>query len=409
LNAMKHNLLVYMAGDNDLGAGENSKAVQDIIEMETEGPSENLSIFVQADGNKEGDTVRYKIIKRTQEGSKPESENIASDGFEVDSGSPEALKEFLDIGTVFDDNVKNSLIVWSHGSGQMADPLSKFGGRRPSLFTHHDKDGRKYVAPDWSSNSSLDAQDFTTNDIINQQLSLFGFDACLMASLEVLYELREYAEIFVASLDEVPLEGWPYVEVLKSFKKSHTDDIFWNISKEIVDAYIIFYNAKESVDYVNCTAIRSTILEDFSSTVEMFSKECLSMLDHIEFGEAIENNVLLKAFNECHSVYGPAVDILSIMFYVAKYTDKYSKVNILFEESSKNIANALNQLNGLMENNIYFKETSESSSQKTRCGISVWRLMFRAEWKKQVDHYKTLQFYKKYPSWGNLIMRLFTR
>ena len=92
MNAMKNNLLVYMAGDNDLGAGENSKAVQDIVEMETEGPSDDLSIFVQADGNKQGDTVRYKIIKRTQEGSKPESENIAPDGFEVDSGSPEALR-----------------------------------------------------------------------------------------------------------------------------------------------------------------------------------------------------------------------------------------------------------------------------------------------------------------------------
>ncbi|CAK8723018.1 MAG: hypothetical protein CDV28_1372 [Candidatus Electronema aureum] len=127
---MKHNLLVYMAGDNDLGAGLNSKAVQDIIEMETEGSSENLSIFVQADGNKEGDTVRYKIIKRTQEGSKPESENIAPDGFEVNSGAPETLKKFLKLGTILDENVRNSLIIWAHGTGQRADELSKLGIRR---------------------------------------------------------------------------------------------------------------------------------------------------------------------------------------------------------------------------------------------------------------------------------------
>ncbi len=411
---MKHNLLIYMAGDNDLGEGEKSKAVQDIVEIETEGPSDALSIFVQADGNKQGDTVRYKIIKRTQEGSKPESENIAQDGFEVDSGSPEALKDFLNAGAVHDGDVSNSLIIWSHGSGQMPDLTSKFGLRQGSLFTHYYEDAnneiKKYVAPDWSSNSSLDAQEFTKNNIFNQQFSLIGFDACLMASLEVLYELRQYAEVFVASLDEVPLLGWPYVDVLKSFKKGYVDDVSWNIAKDITDTYIAFYTSQESVDYANCTAIRSSALEYFALTVEIFAKECLSMLDHAEFGKKIENNVILPAFNECHSVYGPAADILSVMFHVAKYLDDYAKENILFEDSAKKITTALEQIKELAKGFLYFKETLEDSNETTLCGISAWRLMFKSDkWKKQIDHYKTLQFYQKSPSWGNFIMKMFTK
>ncbi|CAK8722998.1 MAG: hypothetical protein CDV28_1661 [Candidatus Electronema aureum] len=232
-----------------------------------------------------------------------------------------------------------------------------------------------------------------------------------MASLEVLCELRQYAEIFVASLNEVPLDGWPYVEVIKKFKRNYQEDTFWNIAKEIVDVYIAFYNSKESVDYANCTAIRSSILEaileDFASIVELFSKECLSNLEHVEFGEKIENNVMLPAFKKCHSVYGPATDILSIMSYVAKYLDEYSRENILFKEASNKIIKALNQLNDLIVNNISFKETSKNSSQKMLCGVSVWRLMYEEKWNMQIDCYKTLQFYKKYPSWGNLIMKIF--
>ncbi len=47
-----------------------------------------------------------------------------------------------------------------------------------------------------------------------RHLSIIGMDACLMAMIEVQYQVRKFADIMVASQEVEPMKGWPYDTIL---------------------------------------------------------------------------------------------------------------------------------------------------------------------------------------------------
>jgi hypothetical protein len=49
--------------------------------------------------------------------------------------------------------------------------------------------------------------------LIGQPIDLLGMDACLMANLEVAFELRDHARYLVASQELVPARSWPYSRI----------------------------------------------------------------------------------------------------------------------------------------------------------------------------------------------------
>src|SRR6202163_5021047 len=55
--------------------------------------------------------------------------------------------------------------------------------------------------------------------LLGRSLDLIGFDACLMAMLEVNYQIKATARYAVGSEEEEPGNGWPYDRVLKALAK----------------------------------------------------------------------------------------------------------------------------------------------------------------------------------------------
>ena len=51
-------------------------------------------------------------------------------------------------------------------------------------------------------------------DALGKRVSILAFDACLMQMLEVMYEVRDCADICVGSEDLMPFNGFPYREFL---------------------------------------------------------------------------------------------------------------------------------------------------------------------------------------------------
>lgn len=47
-----------------------------------------------------------------------------------------------------------------------------------------------------------------------RHLSIIGMDACLMAMIEVQYQVRKFADVMVASQEVEPMKGWPYNTIL---------------------------------------------------------------------------------------------------------------------------------------------------------------------------------------------------
>ena len=67
-------------------------------------------------------------------------------------------------------------------------------------------------------------------------VSLIGFDACLMGMTEVAYELRNSADVMVASESNIPAQGWDFYAFLSNLKANPTLSAA-GLGSSIVDAY----------------------------------------------------------------------------------------------------------------------------------------------------------------------------
>jgi hypothetical protein len=106
-------------------------------------------------------------------------------------GDPAALIEFLDASVAHAPADHYALVFWDHGA------LSGIG----SDESHSDVLELPEIA------SGLDAGLASSGIGI---LDMVGFDACLMASLEVASAVHPYAAYMIASEDLIPNEGWAY-------------------------------------------------------------------------------------------------------------------------------------------------------------------------------------------------------
>ena len=79
-------------------------------------------------------------------------------------------------------------------------------------------------------------------EIIGRPLELLGMDACLMASLEVAYQVRHSARFYVASEELVPGHSWPY-DLIFGELAAHPEWTGAELSRAIVRHYTDFYRA----------------------------------------------------------------------------------------------------------------------------------------------------------------------
>jgi hypothetical protein len=82
--------------------------------------------------------------------------------------------------------------------------------------------------------------------LLGRPLDLIGFDACLMAMLEVNYQIMATARYAVGSEEEEPGNGWPYDRILKALAKKPAmapDEL----ARTVVAQYAASYGAGDGV------------------------------------------------------------------------------------------------------------------------------------------------------------------
>jgi len=125
-----------------------------------------------------------------------------------------------------------ALFVSGHGSGAISVLYPGGGGNAPA----------KAIAYDDVAKNSLklvglsDAYGNVTAKI-GKKIDVIVFDSCVMQMLEVAYQLKNYADYFVASQAAVSGYGIDMAEFSKKFNAS-ADRSALNVSKMLVDAYI---------------------------------------------------------------------------------------------------------------------------------------------------------------------------
>ncbi|UCF70576.1 MAG: hypothetical protein JSW49_10325 [candidate division WOR-3 bacterium] len=188
--AQEWTMLVYVAADNDLAQWADS----DLVELERFGSDQNISVVVQVDKPSIG--ARRLLVGQG-------TSLVIQDLGIIDMCSWQTLADFIYWGIANFPARRYCVILWDHGSGWTLVPSRSFGA-------------------DWSSGNvlSIASGDFqkalsAAYEYTGRRIDLFAFDACLMQQIEVAFETRNYALLFLAPQSVMPLAGFRYDAILE--------------------------------------------------------------------------------------------------------------------------------------------------------------------------------------------------
>jgi|GEM_PF-554855 len=226
-------VFVWLASDNNL----YSYALSDIEEMLSS--DTNVAVVYLLD---EPDSdILDGLYALTENRASERIELFDPSSGEVNSGSWELLQSCAQTISEWESTHK-AIVIWNHGSAwDDTSPYYKVRG-----IGYDDSQG-----------------DFLTAGEIVQALEgtmwdVLGMDACLMGSVEVIYELRNTADFIVASAYSEPGEGWnyeflAYVDGLDplSFSKRIVDEYFDVLSQNLSLAVYDTHQMDRSMDELN--------------------------------------------------------------------------------------------------------------------------------------------------------------
>jgi clostripain len=216
-------ILVYEDADNNL----ESAGVHDVNEMETVGSTDEMNIIVQFDrcagfdttnGNWEG-AKRYYITKDSDP-NLISSKELADLG-EVNMGDPETFINFTTWAVDHYPAKRYLVVFWDHG-----------GGWHGACWDDTDAD---YLDLD-NVSTALNG----LNEHLGRPVDVVGMDACLMAGIEIIYQLRGSCKVAVLSGTTEPDDGWPYDWILPALAmKPYMSNA--ELATEITNDYVNSY------------------------------------------------------------------------------------------------------------------------------------------------------------------------
>jgi len=210
-------LLVYLNG-SDLES-EGGAATDDLAEMMAIGSTDNMNVVVETGGTATWyqDGIANDKIQRWY---------LSQDVMYLDAELPNAnmgdaqtLEDFIEWGVETYPADNYGLIMWNHGSG------SVYGYGADENY-----DGDTLLLPELQSALS---NAYTTT---GAKFELFGFDTCLMSSIETASVIAPYADYMTASEELEPGHGWDYTAVL-DYINTNPQASGANIGQVIVDSF----------------------------------------------------------------------------------------------------------------------------------------------------------------------------
>lgn len=205
----KWTVLLYSAADNNL----HPYMVDDVAELETVGSDAQTDLLVQVDHGREGvGAERLKLEKFAR----PQQENPNPHG-PIQSPVLENLGQ-VNMSSAY--TLANS-IEWA---------MKNYPSEHFMLIISDHGNAWKGCAQDdsargWMNVPELKAGLAKAQEATGKKIDVLGFDCCLMASLEVAYQVRDQASYMVASEMTEGGDGWPYSpimgpDVLKSVQRT---------------------------------------------------------------------------------------------------------------------------------------------------------------------------------------------
>ncbi len=217
--AVKWTFLVYLMG-SDLESKSNAGS-SDLLEMMAVGSNPNVNVIVTTGGANKDNSSQGGINWRKINRWKIEKNNatpIAYNAPTNDMANPAMLTDFVTWGQNNYPAEKYALILWDHGGA-----TDGYG---------HDENSHNMLSIMQIRKALENAYAVT-----QKRFELFGFDACLMANLEALYNFRTFSRYYIASEDLEPGHGWNYTPIISALANGQAVDGV-ALGKVIADGFI---------------------------------------------------------------------------------------------------------------------------------------------------------------------------
>lgn len=213
-------VFVYMCGSDVESAYGHATA--DIDEMFEARPSDDVTVVLQTGGAKQWHNPDIPASRMTRFVIKNGQGTVvdAGDG-QVNMGDAQTLCDFL----VFcQDNYAADhevLIIWDHGGGTVGGFALDENFDGDAIFL---SELREALAAAYGGAEG-------------KPLDIIGFDACLMATVDVAFSVAPYADYMVASQELEPGNGWHYTRWLDALA-DNTHQSAASLAKTMCDAYL---------------------------------------------------------------------------------------------------------------------------------------------------------------------------
>jgi hypothetical protein len=222
-------VLVYMDGDNNL----SPYSTADVAEMMKSGSDANFNIVVLWDNDpaqdQSGARNRHGYYYVEKSGA-----TLLKDSGEVNMGDPATAKSFIAYAAKNFPAQKYLWVYWNHG-GAVDRAMAEKG------VCWDDTSGGDHLTEEEQTEIMGYAK-----KTFGKKVDIAGFDACLMATVELAYQYAGTASYLVASEQTIPGEGWDY-RFLTKIKLAPTISAR-DLGRQIVTYYKGYYTARGEKD-----------------------------------------------------------------------------------------------------------------------------------------------------------------
>jgi len=268
--------MVYLDGDNNL----EGDCIDIFLDLSSVGSTDDVNIIVQfdripgEDSRFDGWTDCKRFYVTT--GMTPTPGNATLDLGEVNMGDPNTLINFTKwaIGSYPAD--KYCLVLSDHGSGCVQNGV---------CFDYSSPGNDALSLPELSQALSA----------VSEKMDVLYFDACLMGMVEVAYQIRNYADVMVAS-EEVAWTGTPYDYYLSNLTANPSMS-----ASELADVIVSSY-----IDYTSANSYPSTMSGVDLSQMSTLKAAVDNFAQRLNDSESLYNDEIRQARGQTEGYMGPS-------------------------------------------------------------------------------------------------------
>lgn len=309
----------------------------------------------------------------------------------MDSGDPQTLISCCDWAVKNFPAEHYALIFWNHGTG-ILDPKSNrvinpaelfsFNSHTNKLeldrsvgfldFLHFADLEQRGICWDNTTGHYLTNQDIDmalnhiTTHILKKKFSIVGFDACLMAMIEVSQILKNYSDVMVGSQEVELGTGWNYAYVLQPLLTDLYDP--FNFAKHIIRAYKLSY--QDITNDFTQSAIDLRQVAHIEKNIDSVSRLLLEAIRHQHKNSVVQAVKVSRSRKQCTHFDEPSYIDLHHFYCNLQSRIERCSVSRSHRHLLGKISNAIIQGKQLISN-IVFTNTCGKNLNRAQ-GLSVY-------------------------------------